>query len=376
MNAPNNGAARSAPALRDTPETPDTIEAAARVDFGRPTVIIRRGGFALRWQARTIIVCAILGVLTLAVTTWALALGDYPLTLGQVWAALIGAPDAEFAHTVVVEWRLPRAVAAVFFGAALGASGAAFQSLTRNPLASPDIIGFSAGSYTGALVVITLIHGSYLQLAGGALLGGIATAALVYLLAWRRGVQGFRLIIVGIAVSAVLTSFNTWLMLTADLEVAMSAAAWGAGSLNGTSWEQTFYGSGIILLLLGAMATLTLGLRQLELGDDAAKATGARTEPIRLAVMVIGVALTATVTAAAGPIVFIALAAPQIARRLTRTPGVTVASAAFTGALLLAAADVAAQHLLPVPLPVGVVTVIVGGGYLVWLIIHEVRRRA
>ena len=310
MNAPNNGAARSAPALRDTPETPDTIEAAARVDFGRPTVIIRRGGFALRWQARTIIVCAILGVLTLAVTTWALALGDYPLTLGQVWAALIGAPDAEFAHTVVVEWRLPRAVAAVFFGAALGASGAAFQSLTRNPLASPDIIGFSAGSYTGALVVITLIHGSYLQLAGGALLGGIATAALVYLLAWRRGVQGFRLIIVGIAVSAVLTSFNTWLMLTADLEVAMSAAAWGAGSLNGTSWEQTFYGSGIILLLLGAMATLTLGLRQLELGDDAAKATGARTEPIRLAVMVIGVASTATVTAAAGPIVFIALAAP------------------------------------------------------------------
>ncbi|MGO2193966.1 MAG: FecCD family ABC transporter permease [Brachybacterium sp.] len=338
--------------------------------------MIRRGGFALRWPVRTIVVCAVLAVLALAVTTWALTLGDYPLTLDRVWAALIGAPDAGFARTVVVEWRLPRAVAAVVFGAALGASGAVFQSLTRNPLASPDIIGFSAGSYAGALIVIILIHGSYLQLAGGALLGGVATAALVYLLAWRRGVQGFRLIIVGIAVSAVLTSFNTWLMLTADLEVAMSAAAWGAGSLNGTTWEQTLYGSGMILLLLGAMATLAAGLRQLELGDDAAKATGIRAEPVRLAVMVIGVALTASVTAAAGPIVFIALAAPQIARRLTRTPGVLVAPAAFTGAVLLAAADVVAQHLLPAPLPVGVVTVVVGGGYLVWLIIHEVRRRA
>lgn len=347
-----------------------------RVDFGFRTVVLRRGGFAVWWRLRTVIVCAMIGVLAVVVTLLALTLGDYPLSIGQVWQALIGGPDAGFAHTVVVEWRTPRAVAAVVFGAALGASGAVFQSLTRNPLASPDIIGFSAGSYTGALILIILIHGSYLQLAGGAILGGMLTALLVYLISWRRGVQGFRLIIVGIAVSAMLGSFNTWLMLTADLEVAMSAAAWGAGSLAGVGWEQTLYGGGIVVLLLAGLAVLAPGLRQLELGDDAAKATGTRAEPTRLAVMVIGVALVAVVTAAAGPIAFIALAAPQIARRIARTPGVTIAPAAFTGALLLAGADVVAQHLLPVILPVGVVTVVIGGGYLVWLIVREVRRRA
>lgn len=345
------------------------------VDFGHRTVVVRRAGIAMRWRLRSVIVCGILAALSLALTAWALTLGAYPLSLAQVWQALIDDPEAGFARTVVVEWRAPRAIAAVVFGAALGVSGAVFQSLTRNPLASPDIIGFSAGSYTGALIVIILISGSYLQLAAGAILGGVATAALVYVLAWRRGVQGFRLIIVGIAVSAMLASFNTWLMLTAKLEVAMSAAAWGAGSLNGTGWEQVLWGSGIILLLLAALSALAPGLRQLELGDDAAKATGTRAEPIRLAVMVIGVALVAVVTAAAGPIAFIALAAPQIARRIARTPGVTLVPAMCTGALMLVGADLIAQHLLPVVLPVGVVTVVLGGSYLVWLIIHEVRRR-
>ncbi|WP_037145057.1 FecCD family ABC transporter permease [Rhodococcoides fascians] len=346
-----------------------------RVDFGHRTIVVRKGALAARWHSRSVFVCGVLALATLAVTVWALTLGDYPLSLGQVWAAITGNPEAGFARTVVVEWRAPRAVAAVVFGAALGVSGAAFQSLMRNPLASPDVIGFSAGSYTGALVVIILIHGSYLQLAAGALVGGLATAALVYVLAWRGGVQGFRLIIVGIAMSAMLTSFNTWLMLGAKLEVAMSAAAWGAGSLTGTSWGQALIGSGVILLLFGVLALFSPALRQLELGDDAAKATGARVERVRLVVLVIGVALTASVTAAAGPIVFVALAAPQIARRLTRSPGITLAPAAFTGAYLLAAADVTAQHLLPVALPVGVVTVVAGGGYLVWLLIREVRRR-
>ncbi|MCJ1708504.1 iron chelate uptake ABC transporter family permease subunit [Microbacterium sp. VKM Ac-2923] len=352
-----------------------TDAAPARVDFGHRTLVLRRGGAALRWRLRTVLVCAALGLLTLGVAVWSLCVGEYPLSLEQVWTALIDAPDAGFARTVVVEWRAPRIVAAIAFGAALGASGAIFQSLTRNPLASPDIIGFSAGSYTGALVVIILIHGTYLELAGGAVIGGMATAAVVYLLAWRRGMHGFRLIIVGIAVSAMLGSFNTWLLLSADLEVAMSAAAWGAGSLSGTGWTQAFAGTVIIGMLLVVVAALAPGLRQLELGDDAAKATGIRTGPTRLWLIITGVALVAVVTAAAGPITFVALAAPQIARRVARTPGVTVAPAAVMGALMLAGADLIAQHALPVALPVGVVTVVLGGAYLVWLIIGEVRRR-
>lgn len=348
----------------------------SRVDPGHRTLTLRRGGIALRWPLRSALVCTVLVLLTVAVSVWALSAGAYPLPSGTVWAALTGDPDAGFARTVVVGWRAPRALAAVGFGAALGASGAVFQSLTRNPLASPDVIGFSAGSFTGALVVIILLGGSYLQLAGGAMAGGTVTAALVYLLAWRRGVKGFRLIIVGIAVSAMLASFNTWLMLTAELEVALSAATWGAGTLGGTGWTQALVGGATVLVLLAGLAGLGPALRQLELGDDAARATGTGVEAVRLAAVVLGVALIATVTAAAGPIAFVALAAPQIARRLARTPGTTLAPAALTGALLLAGADVTAQNLLPTALPVGIVTVVVGGCYLVWLLVAEVRRRA
>lgn len=344
-----------------------------QVDFGRRTVRWRRGGFWLL-DVRTILTCTALAGLTALIGLVALASGDFELTIPEVVVATFGYGD-EFAYTVVVEWRMPRVLASIVFGAALGVSGAIFQSLTRNPLASPDIVGFSAGSYTGALIVIILIGGSYLDVAGGALLGGLATAAVVYLLAFKRGVQGFRLIIVGIAISSMLGSLNTWLLLTAKLEVAMSAAVWGAGSLNAINWDQAGVGSVVVVLLLCAAVALARPLRQLELGDDAAKAAGVSAERSRLVLIVVGVALTATVTAAAGPIAFVSLAAPQIARRLARTPGVALAPAACFGALLLCAADYSAQHLLPTALPVGIVTIVFGGGYLVWLLISEARRR-
>jgi iron complex transport system permease protein len=237
------------------------------------------------------------------------------------------------------------------------------------------VIGFSSGSYTGALVVILVTGGSYLQLASGALLGGLATAVLVYVLAYRRGVQGFRLIIVGIGVSAMLRSLNTWLILRADLDQAMSAAAWGAGSLNGVSWDRVVLGGAVIVMLLASAGMLSRPMRQMELGDDAAASQGVRVSSARLALIVVGVALTATVTAASGPIAFVSLVAPQIARRLTRTAGITLAPAACVGALLLGIADFVAQHLAPTPLPVGVITVMVGGGYLGWLLFTETRRQ-
>lgn len=346
---------------------------ADRVNFGRPTVRWRRNGLRMRLDLRTVTVCAALGAVCLLAALAALAVGDFPLSIPQVVTAL--ADRSDFAHTVVVNWRMPRVLAALTFGAALGVSGAIFQSLTRNSLASPDIIGFSTGSYTGALVVIILVGGSYLQVAAGALVGGMATAAVVFLLTVKRGVQGFRLIIVGVAVAAMLGSFNTWMMLTADLEVAMTAAVWGAGTLNAINWQQAGIGTLLVLSLLLALVPLARSLRQLELGDDTARATGVAAEPARLALIGIGVALIATVTAAAGPITFVALAAPQIARRLTRAPGISPLPAAFMGALLLCASDFAAQHALSAALPVGVVTVVIGGAYLTWMLIHEARKR-
>ncbi|MFF5075426.1 FecCD family ABC transporter permease [Actinoplanes sp. NPDC000266] len=344
------------------------------MDFGRRVVVLRRRRVAVRLEWRSVVVCAVLALAVAGMAVLALMTGSYQLGPGQVLSALTGG-ETGLVHDIVVEWRLPRVAAALVFGAALGVSGAVFQSMLRNPLADPGVIGFSQGSYTGALIVILVLNGSYAQTVGGALLGGMATAVAVYLLAYRRGVKGFQLIIVGIGVSAMLGSLNTWLILQAELIQAMAAAAWGAGSLNGVSWNQVVIGGACIAVLLLLAAILSRPMRQMELGDDAAAAQGVRVSPTRLALIVVGVALTATVTAASGPIAFISLVAPQIARRLARTAGITLAPAAFAGALLCLAADYIAQHVAPTPLPVGIITVMLGGGYLGWLLFIEARRR-
>ncbi|WP_458040519.1 MULTISPECIES: FecCD family ABC transporter permease [Bacteria] len=328
--------------------------------------------FRVAWRPLTIglIIWIVVGTLSLV----ALGLGDLPLSVPQVVAALLGGQDG-IVHTVVMEWRLPRVLAAVLFGAALGVSGAIFQSLTRNPLASPEIIGFEAGSYAGGILVIIAFGGGYLAVAGGALVGGFVSAVAIYLLAYRDGMHGFRLIIIGIGISAMASAFSSFLILRAKLEIAMVAAVWGAGSLNPVGWAQLIPTGLIVIVAFVALMTLTRSLHQLELGDDAARAFGVRVEPARLGLVACGVILVAVVTAAAGPIAFVALAAPQIARRLTRSPGVGLPGAAAMGALVLLGSDLVAQHALPTAIPVGLVTVIIGGAYLVWLLIHEARRR-
>ncbi|GAA0476776.1 iron-enterobactin transporter permease [Actinoplanes capillaceus] len=343
------------------------------MDCGRRVLVLRHRRISVRLERRSVVVCAVLALAAAGMAVLALMTGSYQLGPGQVVAALTGG-ETGLVHDIVVEWRLPRVAAALVFGAALGVSGAVFQSMLRNPLADPGIIGFSQGSYTGALIVILVVNGTYMQLVGGALLGGMATAVAVYVIAHRGGVQGFRLIVVGIGLSAMLDSLNTWLILQADLEVAMAAAAWGAGSLNGVSWDQVVVGGACITALLLLAGMLSRPMRQLELGDDAAAAQGVRASPVRLGLIVVGVALTATVTAASGPIAFISLLAPQIARRLARTAGITLAPAAFVGALLCLAADYIAQHIAPTPLPVGIITIMLGGGYLGWLLFTEARK--
>ncbi|MEI7063185.1 iron-enterobactin ABC transporter permease [Dickeya chrysanthemi] len=309
-----------------------------------------------------------------ALLTLAVSLGTLPLSAAMVWQALAGHGDAGTV-TVVTQWRSPRAVMALLSGAGLGVSGAIFQSLTRNPLGSPDVVGFNTGAYTGALVTIIVLHGSYYQIAGGAVLGGLATALAVYLLAWRRGISGFRLIIVGIAVSAVLSAFNTWLMIAGALETVMTAALWGVGSLNGMTWTKAT--PALLLIPLTLLATLLLArrLQLLEMGDDSARALGVSAESSRLQLMLCGIVLIAVVTACVGPISFIALAAPQIARRLARASTMPLCASALVGGLLLLTADIVAQHLFAGrQLPVGAVTVSIGGLYLIGLLIREARR--
>jgi len=348
----------------------------SRVDFGSRTAVLRQGPFSVRFRMRTALIGAALGLATIVVAILALCLGDLPLSPVDVVSALMGSQEG-IAHLVVFEWRLPRVLSAVVFGAALGVSGAIFQSLTRNPLASPDVIGLSAGSYAGGLIMIIVfgVGAGSVPVAGGAILGGLLAAAAVYLLAYRDGMHGFRLIVVGIGVSAMLEALGVFLILRAKLEVAMVASVWGMGSLNPVGWAQFVPAVVVVAIVFLALGTLVRPMRQLELGDDAARSLGSRVEPARLWLVVCAVALTAVVTAAAGPIAFISLAAPQIAQRLTRTAGIALVPSALVGALVLTVSDMVAQYALPDNLPVGLVTVVVGGAYLVWLLIHEVRRR-
>ena len=355
------------------PRTPGPV-AGRSVDFGARMLVMRRGAVAMRLHVRSLTVTGILLLVTAGVSFVALALGDLLVTPAEVVSALLGGQDGIVA-TVVRDWRLPRVLAAVVFGAALGASGAVFQSLTRNPLASPDVIGLQAGSYAGGIAAIIVFGGGFLVTATGALLGGILTAIAVYALAYRRGLLGFRLIVVGIGMNAMLIALGTYLMLRARREVAMTAAVWGAGSLNPVGWPEFLPAAIVVVAALAPLGWLAASQRQLELGDDAARAVGVRVEVSRGLLIACGVVLTAIVTAAAGPIAFVSLAAPQIARRLAGSSGIALAPAAALGALLLAASDIVAQHALPVPLPVGVITVVVGGGYLVWILVHEARRR-
>jgi len=348
----------------------------SRVDFGSRTAVLRQGRFSVRFRMRTALIGAALGLATAVVAILALCLGDLPLSPVDVVSALLGSQEG-IAHLVVFEWRLPRVLGAAVFGAALAVSGAIFQSLTRNPLASPDVIGLSAGSYAGGLIMIIVfgVGAGSVPVAGGAIVGGLLAAAAVYLLAYSNGMHGFRLIVVGIGVSAMLEALGVYLILRAKLEVAMVASVWGMGSLNPVGWAQLVPAVVVVTVVFLALGTLVRPLRQLELGDDAARSLGSRVEPARLWLVVCAVALTAVVTGAAGPIAFISLAAPQIAQRLTRTAGIALVPSALVGALVLTVSDIVAQYALPDNLPVGLVTVVVGGAYLVWLLIHEVRRR-
>lgn len=345
-----------------------------RLNRGYRALNIRFGRVSAAVPLRALIVCSLVVLATIVLGLISLCLGSFALPLDEVLAALLGTAD-EQARMLVVEWRLPRALFAIACGVALAISGAIFQSLTRNPLGSPDIIGFSSGSYTGAIVVMLLLGStSYMDIAAGAIVGGCVTAAVVYLLASRRGrVQSFRLIIMGIGVAALLSSLNSALMLSVSVDNAMLAAVWAAGSFNALGYEQLWPMTLLLVAMLLLLSMTTSGLRELELGDDAAIALGLKVNRTRAIAVFLGVALTALVTAAAGPISFIALAAPQIARRMVGGSGPLLIPAATVGAFTLLASDVIAQRL---GMPVGVVTVSLGGTYLAWMLITEFRRKS
>ena len=332
------------------------------------TVRLAAGPLSIRVRPLALTVSMALVAVVAVTIAVSVSVGDFPIPLAEVVPAILGFgnPDSDF---IVRTLRLPRALTGALVGAAFGISGSIFQSLARNALASPDVIGITSGASTAAVAVIVWIGGSSIAISTGALAGAFVTAGAIYALAYQRGVVGYRLVLVGIGVAAVLNALTSYLLTRAQIFEAQRATIWLTGSLNGRSWDHVAPVAIALAALVPIAIALGRPLRLLEMGDDTARGLGVRVESSRRTLIAVAVALAAVATAAAGPVAFVALVAPQIARRLVPPGSATLVSAALLAALLVLASDLVARRAFaPTELPVGVVTGIVGAPYLLWLL--------
>lgn len=345
---------------------------------GGPVTVTRRGELVLlrlhhprvstRVHIRAVAVSVALLGMTAVVFAWSLSVGDFPVPLPEVVATLLGrgSEDSDF---IVGELRLPRGLTGLLVGAAFGMAGAIVQRLARNPLASPDIIGINAGAAAAGVFVIVVLGHTGVEVTAGALGGALLAGAAIYLFAYRKGVTGYRLVLVGVGVSAVLMAVTEYLLTLATIEDAQRSILWLTGSLNGRDWAHVRPVSVALAVLMPLAVALSRQLRTLELGDDIARALGVRIEVTKACLVVVGVSLAAVATASAGPIGFVALVSPQVARLLVGTRSAGLLPAAACGSLLVLAADLVARRLFaPTELPVGIATAAVGAPYLLWLL--------
>ncbi|NKX53162.1 FecCD family ABC transporter permease [Arthrobacter mobilis] len=349
----------------------------------RSVRVLRLGPVSVRFRPRGLAVGAVLLVLLVAAMAVHLAHGGTALAYPDVLRAMFGdATDAKI-HLAVTEFRAPRMVAAVIAGSCLAAAGAVTQTVARNPLASPDVLGVTAGASLGAVAVLIAAGGGAAGLSGAAAVvgmplaafaAGVASGVAVYLLAYRGGIDSYRLVLVGLGINGFAVSLTTWLLTLGDVTSAAQALTWMMGSLNGKDWPLVAPMLGLAAGLLTAAAAGGSRLLLASLGDDTAVGLGTRIGAVRLTMLSIAVLLASVGTVVAGPLVFVALASPQIARILTGAVVPPVAASALTGAVFVLLADTAAANALALPLPVGVVTSVVGAPYLIYLILRYQRR--
>jgi iron complex transport system permease protein len=341
-----------------------------RVD-DRDVARVRDGRRARNRRRRVVI--SVLCVLVVAAFSASLMLGSTSYSAREVLAVIVG-DDVAGAQFVVGRLRLPRATLAVTVGLSFGLAGVTFQTLLRNPLASPDIIGVTEGASAAAAVAIVTFSLSGLVVSGVAVTAGLGVALAIYLLAYRRGVAaGTRLILIGIGVAAMMQSIISWQLERATNFELAEALRWLTGSLNGALWRDVV----VVLVALLVLGTLVLvhtrNLAASQLGDDVASALGVRVERLRLLTIVSAVGLVCFATAASGPIAFLAFLCGPIAARIVGPRGSLLIPSALVGALLTLVADFAGQHAFGTRLPVGVVTGILGAPYLLYLIVRANR---
>lgn len=333
----------------------------------------RRRSLRLRWWSgrvspRTAVLVAVAAVLVLTLAAGKLMLGDFPISPGEVLAVVAGRGSDQEAF-IVRTLRLPRVLVGIGVGVALAVSGSLFQGLVRNPLVAPDIIGVMAGA-TVAAVTALVVFQSAAAVPVAAFAGAVVATFVVYGLTWQKGISGGRLVLVGIGIDFVLTAATTLVIVRFPVEQVSSAILWMTGTLFGAAWDDVAWLAGTLAVLLPAALLLMPRLRTLQLGDEVAAALGTRLEPSRAGVLAVGAGLAAAAVAVAGPVKFVALMIPHVARMLAGplTGGVLVLAGTL-GAVLVVGSDLLAEHAFsPTSLPVGIVTAAIGAPYFLFLL--------
>ncbi|AGI88707.1 iron ABC transporter permease [Streptomyces albidoflavus] len=338
-------------------------------------VPVRVGPASLLVPVRAVATGAVLAGVLAVVCVAYLSVGESFVAPGSVVDVLLGRPSPD--TLVVGELRLPRMVAGLYVGAAFGIAGALIQTVARNPLASPDLIGVSQGASAATVAALTFGVTSYTVLPWISVGGGLLAALLVHLFAWRGGLQATRFVLVGVGFAVALRALTTLFLTKGDQTVAQQAQVWMSGSLNGRAWPEAALVGWTLLAALPALVWAARAQRTVTLDDATATSLGARLGRARLGLVLVGVVLASVATGAAGPVDFVALLAPQIARRLARTAQIPLVCSALAGAVTVVAADLLARRLFaPTELPVGVLTAAVGAPYLIWLLVTRHGPRA
>ncbi|MYR08352.1 iron chelate uptake ABC transporter family permease subunit [Gordonia sp. SID5947] len=345
--------------------------------------VLRVGSSSWVIRPRMLVTMAVAVALTLLLFLLSIGISDYPMSPVDVARVLLGG-GTRIENVVVFDVSLPRALVSLLVGFGFGMAGALTQLIARNPLATPDILGITAGASAAAVAAIAFSSTWGAWLAGlgvpaAALIGGFATAIVMYVLAWpgrsaNVGIDPFRLVIIGVGVTWMLQALTSYMLTRAQIADAARAQTWLVGSVSQVTWSDVWPAAIAVGVGVVAVIGLSRAIGILGLGPDVARGLGVNAGRVTTFLLVIAVVVAALCVSAAGPIAFVALLAPQIALRLTGTPLPTPLASGIVGGILVLGGDLLCRTLLPGGLPVGIVTAAIGGPCLIYLMIAMSRK--
>jgi iron complex transport system permease protein len=329
-----------------------------------------------RTFAKGLLLLVALAAVTVAVAIISLALGSLPIPVREVTLSLLGR-GVETSDMIIMQFRLPRVLAAMLVGASMAVAGCLLQGVVRNPLASPDLLGVSGGASVAVVGFMTLFAGTSIRWVPFiAIVGAFAVAALNYALAWKRGVSTLRLVLIGIGISTAMGALTMFLLISGPAYLAAQVLNWMTGSVYGTNWShiKALWPWAAIFIPLSLLYAKELNVQAL--GEDVARGLGSKLQRSRLALIICSVALAGSAVGIAGTISFIGLLAPHMARKLAgHSYRLVIPVSAFAGAIILLLADLAGRMLFqPLDIPAGVFTAGIGAPFFMYLLFRRKKR--